>query len=137
MVFNTIAIDVGAQGPNYGVVSACATGTHAIGDAMFFLQGKVDLGDLVDLAEILWLGVNYGVVSACATGTHAIGDAMFFLQVASLAFSPNLASGIIAIDVGAQGPNYSRNAKPAGTHAIGDAMFFRQTGRAVVMLTPQ
>jgi 3-oxoacyl-[acyl-carrier-protein] synthase II len=39
-----IAIEVGAQGPNYGVVSACATGTHAIGDALFFLQtGRADM----------------------------------------------------------------------------------------------
>ena len=28
-----VAIEYGARGPNFGVVSACATGTHAIGDA--------------------------------------------------------------------------------------------------------
>ncbi|MEN8661569.1 MAG: beta-ketoacyl synthase N-terminal-like domain-containing protein, partial [Lentimonas sp.] len=28
-----VAIDVGARGPNYGIVSACASGTHSIGEA--------------------------------------------------------------------------------------------------------
>ncbi|CAM9601521.1 unnamed protein product [Chrysoparadoxa australica] len=39
-----IAIETGARGPNYGVVSACATGTHAIGDALdFLLHGDADV----------------------------------------------------------------------------------------------
>jgi len=39
-----IAIEVGAQGPNYGIVSACATGTHAIGEALKYLQwGECDV----------------------------------------------------------------------------------------------
>ena len=33
-----VAIELGAKGPNFGVVSACATGTHAIGEALRFLQ---------------------------------------------------------------------------------------------------
>ncbi|CAM9577573.1 unnamed protein product, partial [Phaeothamnion confervicola] len=38
-----IAIELGARGPNYGVVSACATGTHAIGTAMDFIyKGQVE-----------------------------------------------------------------------------------------------
>ncbi|EKX32138.1 condensing enzyme [Guillardia theta CCMP2712] len=39
---NAVAWEVGAKGPSYSVVSACATGTHALGDALHFLQsGKV------------------------------------------------------------------------------------------------
>jgi len=39
-----VAIEIGAKGPNYGVVSACATGSHAIGDALSFLQtGQADM----------------------------------------------------------------------------------------------
>ena len=38
------AIEFGAKGPNFGVVSACATGTHAIGTAMdFMLRGEADM----------------------------------------------------------------------------------------------
>jgi 3-oxoacyl-[acyl-carrier-protein] synthase II len=29
-----IAIETGAKGPNFGLVSACATATHCIGEAM-------------------------------------------------------------------------------------------------------
>jgi len=36
-----VAIELGAKGPNYGIVSACATGTHALGEAMRCIQ----LGD--------------------------------------------------------------------------------------------
>ncbi len=32
------AIEIGARGPNFGVVSACATGTHAIGEAMHTIR---------------------------------------------------------------------------------------------------
>jgi len=39
----TVALEIGAKGPNYGCVSACASGTHAIGDALWFLQtGKAE-----------------------------------------------------------------------------------------------
>lgn len=33
-----IGIECGCQGPNYGVTSACASGTHAIGEAMGMIQ---------------------------------------------------------------------------------------------------
>ncbi|MEN8724648.1 MAG: beta-ketoacyl-ACP synthase II [Lentimonas sp.] len=33
-----VAIDVGARGPNYGIVSACASGTHSIGEAFKMLR---------------------------------------------------------------------------------------------------
>lgn len=38
-----IGIECGCQGPNYGVTSACASGSHAIGEAMGMIQdGHVD-----------------------------------------------------------------------------------------------
>jgi 3-oxoacyl-[acyl-carrier-protein] synthase II len=38
------AIEIGARGPNFGVVSACATGTHAIGEAMHMIKrGDADV----------------------------------------------------------------------------------------------
>ncbi|KAM3569544.1 hypothetical protein VYU27_008365 [Nannochloropsis oceanica] len=40
----TVAIELGLKGPNYCSVSACASGTHTIGDAFFFLQnGMADV----------------------------------------------------------------------------------------------
>ncbi len=39
-----VAMEIGALGPNFSVVSACATGTHAIGESMLHLQsGAVDV----------------------------------------------------------------------------------------------
>lgn len=38
-----IGIEIGCRGPNYGVTSACASGSHAIGEAMGMIQdGLVD-----------------------------------------------------------------------------------------------
>jgi 3-oxoacyl-[acyl-carrier-protein] synthase II len=38
-----VAIEVGARGPNYGIVSACASGTHSIGEAFQMLRdGEAD-----------------------------------------------------------------------------------------------
>ncbi|MGK3755845.1 MAG: 3-oxoacyl-[acyl-carrier-protein] synthase II, partial [Bacillariaceae sp.] len=38
-----IGIETGCQGPNYGVTSACASGSHAIGEALGMIKsGKVD-----------------------------------------------------------------------------------------------
>lgn len=39
-----VGIEMGAQGPNFGVASACAAGSHAIGEAMRFMQnGEADI----------------------------------------------------------------------------------------------
>ena len=39
-----VAIEVGARGPNYGIVSACASGTHSIGEAYHMLRdGDADI----------------------------------------------------------------------------------------------
>jgi 3-oxoacyl-[acyl-carrier-protein] synthase II len=39
-----VAIEYGARGPNFGVVSACATGTHALGEAMHAIRrGEADV----------------------------------------------------------------------------------------------
>lgn len=36
-----IGIECGCQGPNYGIVSACASGTHTIGEAMGMIQDGI------------------------------------------------------------------------------------------------
>lgn len=39
-----VAIDMGARGPNFSVVSACATGSHALGESLRILQnGEADI----------------------------------------------------------------------------------------------
>ncbi len=44
MVSGNLSIKYGLRGPNYSIVSACATGTHSIGDAARLIQyGDVDV----------------------------------------------------------------------------------------------
>ena len=44
MCSGLVAIEYGARGPNFGVVSACATGTHALGEAAHAIRrGDVDV----------------------------------------------------------------------------------------------
>jgi 3-oxoacyl-[acyl-carrier-protein] synthase II len=44
MCSGLVAIDLGARGPNFGLVSACATGTHALGEAAHAIRrGDVDV----------------------------------------------------------------------------------------------
>ncbi len=44
MCSGLVAIELGARGPNFGLVSACATGTHAIGEAAHAIRrGDVDI----------------------------------------------------------------------------------------------
>lgn len=39
-----VGIETGAQGPNYGIVSACASGTHCIGEALGMIRdGNADM----------------------------------------------------------------------------------------------
>ncbi|MGA1204565.1 MAG: beta-ketoacyl-ACP synthase II [Opitutales bacterium] len=44
MASGVVAIEVGAKGPNYGIVSACATASHSIGDCIRILRaGEADV----------------------------------------------------------------------------------------------
>ncbi|MEM7671855.1 MAG: beta-ketoacyl-ACP synthase II [Verrucomicrobiota bacterium] len=44
MATGVVAIDLGARGPNFSVVSACATGSHALGEAYRMIQrGEADV----------------------------------------------------------------------------------------------
>jgi 3-oxoacyl-[acyl-carrier-protein] synthase II len=44
MASGVVAIELGARGPNYGIVSACATASHALGDSMRILRaGEADV----------------------------------------------------------------------------------------------
>ena len=44
MCSGLVAIELGARGPNFGIVSACATGTHAIGESLRMIRnGEADV----------------------------------------------------------------------------------------------
>ncbi|MDR1254683.1 MAG: beta-ketoacyl-ACP synthase II [Puniceicoccales bacterium] len=54
----TVAIEVGARGPNFGVVSACTSGAHAIGEAFNLLR----FGD----AEVMIAGGSEAAIQTLA-----------------------------------------------------------------------
>ncbi len=65
MVAGNLSILYGYQGVNYGVVSACATGNHCIGDAMRYIQhGDCDIM-LAGGAESPICGVGVAGFNAC------------------------------------------------------------------------
>lgn len=73
MASGLIAIRFGFKGPNYCVVSACATGNHAIGDAMRLIQrGDIDIAIAGGCeSAITPLGVaGFAVMRALSTRNH-------------------------------------------------------------------
>ena len=59
-----IAIETGAQGPNFGIVSACATATHCLGEALQAIRE----GEVLLLCGVVWVwGLLAGwLAAACA-----------------------------------------------------------------------
>ena len=44
MASGVVAIEINARGPNFGIVSACATGAHSIGESMHMIRtGRADI----------------------------------------------------------------------------------------------
>lgn len=60
-----IGIETGARGPNYGIVSACASGSHAIGEAMgMIIDGHAD--------QMLAGGTEATITPLCFAGFTAM-----------------------------------------------------------------
>lgn len=68
MIAGNISILKGYQGPSYGIVSACTTGTHCIGDAARIIQ----YGD----ADIMVAGGSEGAVTTLGVGGFAACKAL-------------------------------------------------------------
>jgi 3-oxoacyl-[acyl-carrier-protein] synthase II len=63
-----VAIDLGARGPNFGLVSACATGTHALGEAAHTIRR----GD----ADVMIAGGSEAAITPFAYATFSAMKAM-------------------------------------------------------------
>ena len=74
MASGVVAIELGAKGVNFSVVSACATGTHAIGEAMLHLQtGREDV-ILAGGSEAAVTGLSFAGFSSMKAMTTAFND---------------------------------------------------------------
>ena len=65
-----LGIELNCRGPNFGVVSACASGTHAIGEAMLAIQrGDADIiicgGSEAAMTPLMYGG--FGAMKAMCT----------------------------------------------------------------------
>ena len=63
MASGIVAIELGAKGPNYGTVSACATASHALGDAVRILRlGEAEVmlagGSEASITELCFAGFS-------------------------------------------------------------------------------
>ena len=68
MISGNLSIKYGLKGPNYSIVTACATGTHCIGDAYRLIQ----YGD----ADVMFAGGAEMATSATALGGFASARAL-------------------------------------------------------------
>ena len=68
MCAGLFAIEIGARGPNFGVVSACATGTHALGEAAHAIRR----GD----ADVMIAGGSEAAITPFAYATFCAMKAM-------------------------------------------------------------
>ncbi|MDP0499450.1 MAG: beta-ketoacyl-ACP synthase II [Verrucomicrobiota bacterium JB022] len=75
MASGIVAIDLGLKGPNYGIVSACATATHSISDAMrMLLLGEADVM-LAGGAEASITRLGYGGFCSMKAMSTSFNDA--------------------------------------------------------------
>ena len=68
MCSGLVAIEFGARGPNFGIVSACATGTHALGEAAHAIRR----GD----ADVMIAGGSEAAITPFAYATFSAMKAM-------------------------------------------------------------
>lgn len=92
-----VAMELDAKGPNFGVVSACATGTHAIGEATRYLQlGEADVmlaGGTEAAITALGFAGFASMRAMCSTGNESP-------QTASRPFDANRAGFVMGEGAG-------------------------------------
>lgn len=99
-------------------------------------DSSLDIGEIAERVGVL-IGTGMGGIETFETGTEALLNggprrvSPFFVPM----FLANMASGNVAIDIGAKGPNFAPvSACAAGAHAIGEATQMIRNGLADVMI---
>jgi len=99
-------------------------------------DAKMDL-DVIDSSRFgVIIGSAFGGMQTFETQTLNLDKGKKVSPFTIPALLGNTASGIVAIELDAQGPNFGvASACAAGSHAIGEALRFMQNGEADVMIT--
>lgn len=127
-----ISIKTGAKGPNLSPVSACATGTHAIGDAFRMIQR----GD----ADAVIAGGCESTVCPLGIGGFAVMKALSDRndspQTASRPFDKNRDGFVLAEGAGIVVLEEYESAKRRGARIYGEVSGYGLTGDAYHLTTP-
>jgi 3-oxoacyl-[acyl-carrier-protein] synthase II len=127
-----ISIKCGAKGPNLSPVSACATGTHAIGDAFRMIQR----GD----AEMVIAGGCESTVCHMGVGGFAVMKALSERnddpQAASRPFEKNRDGFVLAEGAGIVVLEEYESAKKRGAKIYGEVAGYGLTGDAYHLTAP-
>lgn len=127
-----ISIKYGAKGPNVSSVSACATGTHSIGDAYQMIRR----GD----ADAMIAGGTESVVTPLAVGGFAVMRALSTRnddpQAASRPFEKNRDGFVLAEGAGIVILEEYEAAKKRGAKIYGEVVGYGLTGDAYHLTAP-
>lgn len=133
LISGHVSIKYGFRGPNHAVVTACATGTHAIGDAMRIIQN--------DEADVMIAGGAEAAI--CATGIAGFSQAKAlstkYNETPELASRPwdkgrdgfvmGEGSGVVVLE------EYE-HAKKRGAKIYGEVIGYAMTGDAYHITAP-
>jgi len=132
MTSGLISMDVGAKGPNFSIVSACATGSHCIGEA-----GRIiATGD----ADIAITGASEAAVTPMGVGGFSSMKALSRNnenpKIASRPFDLNRDGFVIAEGGGALILEEYEHAKARGARIYGELLGYGLSGDAYHMTQP-
>ena len=127
-----LSIRYGAKGPNFGLVSACATGCHAIGEAAWMI--------LRDDADIMLTGATEGsVVEICLAGftaMKAMSQRNDDPQHASRPFDLNRDGFVSSEGAGVLVLEELEHAKKRGAKIYGEVIGYGASGDAYHITSP-
>jgi 3-oxoacyl-[acyl-carrier-protein] synthase II len=127
-----ISIKCGAQGPNLAPVSACATGTHSIGDAFRMIQR--------DDADAVIAGGTEGTICPLAIGGFSVMKALSTRnddpQAASRPFDKNRDGFVMGEGAGVMILEEYESARKRGAKIYGEVLGYGSTGDAYHLTAP-